>query len=76
MPVLRPPLVHEVRGVSLNCANSAGGSLVAQLRAHALRLAAFVGAMWLAFFLSAALPVLHLNRHAGCRACLAGGMAS
>jgi membrane associated rhomboid family serine protease len=33
------------------------------LKARVLLLAAFVGSMWLVFFLSAALPFLHLNRH-------------
>jgi membrane associated rhomboid family serine protease len=37
--------------------------LLAQLEARVLLLAAFVGSMWLVYFLSAALPFLHLNRH-------------
>jgi membrane associated rhomboid family serine protease len=39
------------------------GSLRAQLKARILLLGLFVGSMWLVFFLSAALPSLHLNRH-------------
>jgi membrane associated rhomboid family serine protease len=34
-----------------------------QIRARLLLLAMFVGSMWLTFFLSVALPWLHLNRH-------------
>jgi hypothetical protein len=49
--------------IRLAGANSAAGSLLAQLKARVLILAAFVGSMWLVFFLSAALPFLHLNRH-------------
>ena len=39
------------------------GSLRAQLKARILLLGLFVGSMWLVFFLSAALPARHLNRH-------------
>lgn len=42
---------------------STADSLFAQLRARVLLLAAFVGSLWLVFFLSAALPFLHLSRH-------------
>ncbi|MFM0007773.1 rhomboid family intramembrane serine protease [Paraburkholderia dipogonis] len=38
-------------------------SLFVQLKARGLLLAAFVGSIWLVFFLSAALPFLHLNQH-------------
>jgi membrane associated rhomboid family serine protease len=39
------------------------GALLAQFRARVLLLAAFVGSMWLVYFVSAALPFLHLTRH-------------
>jgi membrane associated rhomboid family serine protease len=42
---------------------STSDSLFVQLKARGLVLAAFVGSIWLVFFLSVALPFLHLNRH-------------
>ncbi len=42
---------------------SISDSLFAKLRARILLLTAFVGSMWFVFFLSSALPFLHLNRH-------------
>jgi membrane associated rhomboid family serine protease len=42
---------------------SISNSLSAKLRARILLLTAFVGSMWFVFFLSSALPFLHLNRH-------------
>ena len=42
---------------------SISDSLFAKLRARILLLTAFVGSIWLVFFLSTALPFLHLNRH-------------
>jgi membrane associated rhomboid family serine protease len=42
---------------------STSDSLFVQLKARGLLLAAFVGSIWLVFFLSVALPFLHLNRH-------------
>jgi membrane associated rhomboid family serine protease len=42
---------------------STAGSLIEQIRARILLLGAFVGSMWLVFFLSAALPSLRLYRH-------------
>ena len=42
---------------------SAANSPLTQLRARVVLLAAFVASIWMAFFLSAALPFLHLNRH-------------
>jgi membrane associated rhomboid family serine protease len=42
---------------------SISNSLFAKLRARILLLTAFVGSIWLVFFLSTALPFLHLNRH-------------
>jgi membrane associated rhomboid family serine protease len=42
---------------------STADSLFAQLRARIFLLGAFVGSMWVIFFLSAALPFLQLNRH-------------
>ena len=39
------------------------GSLRAQLKARVMLLGLFVGSMWGVFFLSTALPSLHLNRH-------------
>jgi membrane associated rhomboid family serine protease len=42
---------------------SAANSPLTQLRARVLLLAAFVASIWMVFFLSAALPFLHLNRH-------------
>lgn len=49
--------------IRLAGATSAAGSLLAQLKARVLLLAAYVGSMWLVFFLSTALPFLHLNQH-------------
>jgi membrane associated rhomboid family serine protease len=49
--------VQLARGIS------AAGSLRAQIKARVLLLAQFVGSMWLVYFLSAALPSLHLERH-------------
>ncbi len=34
-----------------------------QIKARVVLLAMFVGSMWLTFFLSAAVPALHLTRH-------------
>ena len=42
---------------------SAANSPLTQLRARVVLLAAFVASIWMVFFLSAALPFLHLNRH-------------
>ncbi len=42
---------------------SSAGSLITQLRTRVILLGAFVGSMWMVFFLSAALPFLHLNQH-------------
>jgi membrane associated rhomboid family serine protease len=42
---------------------STSDSLFVQLKARGLLLAAFVGSIRLVFFLSVALPFLHLNRH-------------
>ena len=42
---------------------STADSLFPQLKARVCLLAVFVGSMWVVFFLSAALPFLHLNRH-------------
>jgi membrane associated rhomboid family serine protease len=47
----------------LSGTTSTTDSLFVQLKARGLLLAAFVGSIWLIFFLSAALPLLHLNRH-------------
>ncbi len=49
--------------VTLARVTSAASALGAQLKARVLLLAQFVGSMWLVYFLSAALPSLHLNRH-------------
>jgi membrane associated rhomboid family serine protease len=49
--------------ISLAGVTSAAGSLRAQLKARVVLLAQFVGSMWLVYFVSAALPFLHLNRH-------------
>ncbi|MBN3804737.1 rhomboid family intramembrane serine protease [Paraburkholderia sp. Ac-20336] len=38
-------------------------TFTAQLKTRAVLLALFVGSMWAVFFLSAALPFLHLNEH-------------
>lgn len=43
--------------------SGAAGSLGAQLKVRVLLLATFVGSMWAVFFVSAALPFLHLNAH-------------
>jgi membrane associated rhomboid family serine protease len=51
---------HSIRRAGATFAVSA---LLAQLEARVLLLAAFVGSMWLVYFLSAALPFLHLHRH-------------
>ncbi|MFM0008702.1 hypothetical protein PQR57_48490, partial [Paraburkholderia dipogonis] len=47
----------------LSGTTSTSDSLFVQVKARGLLLAAFVGSIWLVFFLSAALPFLHLNRH-------------
>jgi membrane associated rhomboid family serine protease len=47
----------------LSGTTSTTDSLFVQLKARGLLLAAFVGSIWLVFFLSVALPFLHLNRH-------------
>ncbi|WOD17102.1 hypothetical protein [Paraburkholderia kirstenboschensis] len=47
----------------LSGTTSTSDSLFVQFKARGLLLAAFVGSIWLVFFLSAALPFLHLNRH-------------
>jgi membrane associated rhomboid family serine protease len=49
--------------VPLASASRAAGTLVDQIKARVAVLAFFVGSMWAVFFLSAALPVLHLTRH-------------
>jgi membrane associated rhomboid family serine protease len=49
--------------VTLARATAAAGVLGAQIKARVLLLAQFVGSMWLVYFLSAALPSLHLIRH-------------
>ncbi len=49
--------------IRLAGATSTAASFLGQLRERMLLLAAFVGSMWLVFFLSQALPFLHLNRH-------------
>lgn len=51
---------HSIRRAGAAFAVSA---LLAQIEARVLLLAAFVGSMWLVYFLSAALPFLHLNQH-------------
>jgi membrane associated rhomboid family serine protease len=51
---------HSIR---LAGAPSSADSLITQIRARVLLLGAFVGSIWMAFFLSAALPFLHLNQH-------------
>jgi membrane associated rhomboid family serine protease len=49
--------------VPLASVSRTSGTLVDQLKARVAVLALFVGSMWAVFFLSAALPVLHLTRH-------------
>jgi membrane associated rhomboid family serine protease len=49
--------------IRLTDTTSISDSLFAKLRARILLLTAFVGSMWFVFFLSTALPFLHLNRH-------------
>ncbi|MBK3780065.1 rhomboid family intramembrane serine protease [Paraburkholderia aspalathi] len=49
--------------VPLADVSRATGSLVEQLKARVALLSLFVGSMWAVFVVSAALPVLHLNRH-------------
>jgi membrane associated rhomboid family serine protease len=50
--------------IRLAGAPSSADSLITQIRARVLLLGAFVGSIWMAFFLSAALPFLHLRLHA------------
>jgi membrane associated rhomboid family serine protease len=49
--------------VPLAGASRASGPFVDQLKARVALLAAFVGSIWAVFFVSTALPFLHLNRH-------------
>ncbi|MFL9863464.1 rhomboid family intramembrane serine protease [Paraburkholderia fungorum] len=49
-------------GVSTGSSRTAG-SFVGQLKDRAALLALYVGSMWATFFLSVAMPFLHLNRH-------------
>jgi membrane associated rhomboid family serine protease len=49
--------------IRLARAASTADSLLAQLKSRIVLLAAFVGSMWVAYLLSAALAFLHLNRH-------------